>query len=124
MGHSLGGVILFDLLSYFRPDIRVDLFVTVGSQVSHFEEMKLFKSSVPNVPSRSQSLARKPENISRWINVYDPVDIFSYACGRVFEGVEDFSYDTQTYTVKAHGAYFEQDAFYRRLRQRIESLSA
>ena len=30
-----------DLLSHYRPDINVDLFVSVGSQVAHFEELKV-----------------------------------------------------------------------------------
>lgn len=119
-GHSLGGVISFDLLSHFRTDLTVDLFVTVGSQVSHFEEMKRFKASDPAVgpPNR----ATTPPNIRRWINVFDEVDIFSYACDKVFDRVHDFHYDTQTYTIKAHGAYFDQDRFYSRLRVRIDQL--
>jgi pimeloyl-ACP methyl ester carboxylesterase len=120
IGHSLGGVITFDLLSYFRTDLVIDLFITVGSQVSHFEEMKRFKSSDKNVgpPNR----AATPANIRRWINVFDEVDIFSYACDKVFDRVHDFHYDTQTYTIKAHGAYFDQDRFYSRLRTRIDQL--
>ena len=121
IGHSLGGVISFDLLSYFRTDIDVDLFVTVGSQVSHFEEMKRFKSSDPAVGPPSRATA--PPNIRRWINVFDEVDIFSYACDKVFDRVHDFHYDTQTYTIKAHGAYFDQDRFYSRLRDRVDQLS-
>lgn len=120
IGHSLGGVILFDLLSHFRPDLQVDLFITVGSQVSHFEEMKRFKNSDRSVPSPTQPRARRPPNIARWINAFDEVDIFAYVCGRVFEDVEDFSYDTGTYIVKAHGAYLEQDRFFARLRKRID----
>ncbi len=120
MGHSLGGVILFDLLSHFRPDLQVDLLITVGSQVSHFEEIKRFKTSDNSIPSAAQPLAKRPANIAHWINVFDDVDIFAYACSHVFEGVDDFRYDTQTYTVKAHGAYFEQHRFFARLRARME----
>jgi hypothetical protein len=120
IGHSLGGVITFDLLSHFT-DREVDLFVTVGSQVSHFEEMKLFHSSDKTVPSAAQKLATTATNIKRWINVFDVVDIFSYSAKRIFDRVEDFGYDTMTHTVKAHGAYFEQDRFYDRLRHRIDN---
>ncbi|MGB7990634.1 MAG: hypothetical protein WCF44_14635 [Candidatus Methylophosphatis roskildensis] len=122
IAHSLGGVICFDLLSYFRTDIDVDLFISVGSQVSHFEEMKRFKASNPAIPSPLQKLAPTPPNIKHWINVFDEVDIFSYACEKVFDRVVDFGYDTETYTIKAHGAYFEQDRFYSRLRARIDQL--
>ena len=120
VGHSLGGVIAFDLFSHFRPDLTVDLFVSVGSQISHFEEIKRFKTSDPTIPSAEHPLARTPANIIKWINIFDEVDIFAYACDKVFDRVDDYRYDTQTYTVKAHGAYFEQNHFYRRLRERIE----
>jgi hypothetical protein len=122
IGHSLGGVISFDLLSYFCPDIVVDLFVTVGSQVSQFEEMKLFRASDAHIPSASVPKAPRPANIKHWINVLDEVDIFSYACAPVFEGVHDLEYDTHTYVIKAHGAYFLQARFYERLRARILEL--
>ncbi len=118
VGHSLGGVISYDLLSHFRPDLQVDLLVTVGSQVSHFEEIKLFKESQVG----SDGLIPRPANIARWLNVYDSVDIFSYACERVFQGVTDYHYDTHTYVVKAHSAYFKQARFYERLRARIDGL--
>ncbi|MEZ4388907.1 MAG: hypothetical protein R3D98_15285 [Candidatus Krumholzibacteriia bacterium] len=118
VGHSLGGVITYDLLSHFRPDLQVDLLVTVGSQVSHFEEIKLFKQSQPG----AGGLIPRPANIKRWLNVYDAVDIFAYACARVFQGVTDYHYDTHTYVVKAHGAYFKQARFYERLRARIDGL--
>jgi hypothetical protein len=120
VAHSLGGVITFDLLSHFRPDIPVDLLVTVGSQVSHFEEIKRFKDSDPAVGAPQRAVT--PKNVARWINVLDGVDIFSYACEAVFDRVTDFEYDTKTYVVKAHGAYFEQARFYDRLRTRIEEL--
>ncbi len=120
IGHSLGGVICFDLLGYFRPDLVVDLFVTVGSQVSHFEEMKRFKTSDPAV--KAPQRATTPVNIKRWINIFDEVDIFSYACEPIFDRVVDFEYDTQTYVIKAHAAYLEQDRFYVRLRARVDAL--
>jgi len=123
MGHSLGGVISMDVLSHFRPEMDVDLFVTVGSQVAHFEEMKLYRASDPAIGAPGK--ARTPANIKRWINIFDEVDVFSYSVDRVFDRVDvDAPYDTQTYTIKAHGAYLEQDRFYQRLRARIDGLDA
>lgn len=122
VGHSLGGVITFDLLSHFRPDIEVALFASIGSQVAHFEEVKLYRSSDKSVGPPNK--AKKPANIKRWINVFDEVDIFSYACRDVFEGVDiDAAYDTKTFVVKAHSEYFKQDRFYQRLRARIGELT-
>jgi hypothetical protein len=122
IGHSLGGVISMDLLRHFRPDIDVDLFVTVGSQVAHFEELKLYRASDPAV--RAPGKAKTPDNVRRWINVFDEVDIFSYSVDRVFDRVDvDAPYDTQTYTIKAHGAYLVQDRFYERVRARVDALA-
>jgi hypothetical protein len=121
MGHSLGGVISMDVLSHFRPDIEVDLFISVGSQVAHFEEMKLYRASDRQIGPPNK--AKTPPNIKRWINVFDPVDVFSYSVDRVFDRVNvDAPYDTDTYTIKAHGAYLQQDRFYQRLRLRINGL--
>ncbi|WP_213941637.1 alpha/beta fold hydrolase [Pseudomonas sp. dw_612] len=122
IGHSLGGVIAYDLFSHFAPELKVDLFISIGSQVSHFEEMKLFKQRRLDVPGAGGAKMPKPANVFEWLNIYDPVDIFSYACEEVFEGVQDFDYDTKTYVMKAHGAYFEQARFYERLRIRINEL--
>ena len=120
IGHSLGGVISMDVLSHYRTDVDVALFVTVGSQIAHFEEMKLFHASDPAIPPGK---AKTPDNIRRWINIFDEVDIFAYSVDRVFDRVNvDAQYDTQTYTIKAHGTYFEQDRFYQRLRARIDNL--
>jgi hypothetical protein len=122
IGHSLGGVISMDLLSHFRPDINVDLFISVGSQVAHFEEMKLYKASdgLIKLPNKAKTAA----NIKRWINVFDPVDVFSYSVDRIYDRVDvDAPYDTETYTIKAHGAYLQQDRFYQRIRARIDALA-
>ncbi len=122
IGHSLGGVISYDLLTHFLPDVEVDLLVTVGSQVSHFEEMKLFHVSDPKVPNDAVQRVEKPKNVRHWINIFDPVDIFSYRCDPVFAGVKDYDYDTRTYVIKAHSAYLDQNRFYVRLRDRVNQL--
>jgi hypothetical protein len=124
MGHSLGGVISYDLLTHFRPELQVDLFVSVGSQVSHFEEMKRFRCSRPDIPGAGGPRVPKWPNIKHWINVYDVVDIFSYSCKSIFDSVDDFYYDTKTYVIKSHGAYLKQARYYERLRDRINKLPA
>jgi len=121
-GHSLGAVILFDMLSHFRTDLKPDLFLSVGTQISHFEELKRFKSSNRAIPSAQNKKAPTPPNIRNWINALDRVDIFSYACENVFDRVSDFEYDTATHTVAAHSQYLLQDRFFRRLRARVDQL--
>ncbi|MCB0292048.1 MAG: hypothetical protein KDH97_17470 [Calditrichaeota bacterium] len=119
--HSLGGVITFDLLSHYRPQLAVDLFVSAGSQIAHFEEIKLYHNSDKTIKLGKK--APTPGNIRHWINVFDAVDIFSYACKDVFDRVDvDAEYDTRTYVVKSHSAYFKQARFYERLRARIDAL--
>ena len=121
IGHSMGGVITFDLLSHYRPELNVDLFVSVGSQVAHFEEIKLYH--VSDKAYKSPAKAPTPTNIRHWINIFDTVDVFSYACSEVFDRVDvDAEYDTRTYVVKSHSEYFKQARFYDRLRARIDSL--
>jgi hypothetical protein len=121
VAHSLGGVISMDLLSHFRPNMQVDLFVTVGSQVAHFEEMKLYKASDKDI--KAPQKAATPANVRHWINIFDEVDIFSYSVEQVFDRVDvDAPYNTNTYVIKAHSAYFTQDRFYERLRTRIDGL--
>lgn len=119
--HSLGGVITYDLLSHYRSQLEVDLFVSAGSQIAHFEEIKLYHSSDKTIKLGKK--APTPANIRHWINVFDVVDIFSYACKDVFDRVDvDAEYDTRTYVVKSHSEYFKQARFYERLRARIDAL--
>lgn len=121
IGHSLGGVISFDLLSHYRKNLNVDLFVSVGSQVAHFEEIKLYHISDETIGVGAK--APTPENITHWINIFDKVDFFSYACTDIFDRVDvDAEYDTKTYVVKSHSEYFKQARFYERLRARIDQL--
>jgi len=39
VGHSFGGIILYDILTAFEPKLSCELYVTVGSQVALFAEM-------------------------------------------------------------------------------------
>lgn len=122
IGHSLGGVIAYDILSGFASDVSVDLLCTVGSQVALFEEMKAYSSSDSTITAASGRKVDKPADISRWINVFDYNDILSYKLDPVFTvappNVNDWDYPTGN-LLHAHGAYFGQPSFYRRLGVRI-----
>lgn len=117
VAHSLGGVIMWDILTYFRPDIKLDTLVTVGSQVGVFQELALYrnKSGVTAAPAK----VKQPDNVGTWLNVYDTNDVFSFATSRVFEGSSDFSFDTGYGVLSAHGGYFERPSFYKRLAVRL-----
>jgi hypothetical protein len=106
VAHSMGGNIVYDILSHFRPDLEVDTLVTVGTQVGFFEELKLFPAC-----------AGRPANVRRWINVVDRGDVLSYTAAPVLDGVLDYEYPTDA--LWAHGAYFRQPTFHARLAARV-----
>jgi hypothetical protein len=122
VGHSLGGVIAYDILTSFRPDLHVDVFVTAGSQVAVFEELKLYRASDPNVPANpARDRVSRPPNIDRWINVYDEDDVLGFATKRVFAGTDDFAYATGKGVLGAHTAYFSLPSFHKRLKARLRA---
>jgi hypothetical protein len=122
VGHSMGGVILVDMLSdpaSALKDIEVDLLLTVGSQPGYFEEMKLFTTSRDDTGTgKPVPKAPKPPNVKRWWNVYDPVDLLSFRCDPIFDGVEDFSFSSATGLMDAHTSYFKRPKFHQRLNAR------
>ncbi|RST18484.1 hypothetical protein E2C00_28495 [Streptomyces sp. WAC05374] len=120
IGHSLGGVISCDLLTGpLKHEISVDLFCSVGSQVGLFEEMKLLQASQHDIPGRGGAKVPLPSNITHWINVFDYNDILSYKLGALVDGVVDYPYETGE-LLQAHGSYFTQPEFHRRLSLRVQ----
>lgn len=124
IAHSMGGNISYDILSYYRPDISVDVFVTIGSQVSLLEELKLFNKLVPNVPGTSGDRIPKPGNIAHWMNIYNRNDVLSFACERVFADVVDFEFPAGSLfgMRAAHSVYFQRISFYERFAYRLRRL--
>ncbi|MEV6395264.1 hypothetical protein AB0M39_10875 [Streptomyces sp. NPDC051907] len=117
IAHSMGGNIVHDVLSHFRPDVRVDLLVTVGTQIGLFEELKLFASSDDAVPnSRCPKVTALP-NVNRWINVLDRSDPLAFAAAPVFVGAEDLVFRTGAWW--AHGGYLTSCDFHARLARRV-----
>jgi len=122
--HSMGGNIVYDLLTHFAPDLNVDAWISVGSQVGQFEEMKLFKASNVTVGKPGKVRGLKPR-VKYWLNVYDPVDLFGFLAQPVFEDVdEDLRFRTGAGDVRSHGAYFLRPRFYREVRSRLEKALA
>lgn len=128
-GHSLGGVILYDILSdpqavaalgeRIGKPLEIDLLLTIGSQVSLFEELKLFTVS-DEARGGGDRIAR-PAVAERWWNVFDQMDLVSFVASPVFDGVEDFAVDTVGGALTAHIAYFNSMVFYRRLNTRLKA---
>ena len=119
VGHSMGGNILYDVLTHYRPDIEIDALITVGSQVGMFEEMKIFHESDPAIPATPTDRVSKPGGTKHWLNVFDTQDILSFVTAGVFSDVEDFLYSTGTSAMGAHGSYFKRPSFHKRLNERL-----
>lgn len=119
VAHSMGGNIVYDALTHFRPDLVVDVLVTVGSQVGLFEELALFRASVQDQdpPSKDRPRVPKPPNIRRWINIVDRADVLAFCAEPIFDGAEDFDYPSSA--LWAHGAYFREPNFHLRLANRV-----
>lgn len=122
VAHSMGGNITYDLLSRELSDVPVPVLVTAGTQVGFFEELKLFRSSDPGIPApgTAQKVPR-PDNIGRWVNIFDYSDVLGFEIGSVIDGVEDYSYQTGS-LLKAHSQYFLQPSFHERLAARVVAL--
>ena len=120
IAHSLGGVIAFDILTYFAPDLRLEVFASIGSQVALFEEMSLYRSSRDGVPpAPPNDRLPLPPAIAQWLNVFDSNDVFSFRAAGVFDGPTDYRFDTGFGLLQAHGGYFERPSFYKRLAVRL-----
>ncbi|MCA1386038.1 MULTISPECIES: hypothetical protein [unclassified Bradyrhizobium] len=123
VGHSFGGIILYDILTHFAKDLRCDLFVTVGSQVALFAEMgRLAAASELAEPFAKGEPADLPAAVSRWINVYDLTDYVGFATKGVFKDVLDFEFETDALPIISHAAYFDTPRFFARLRERVKEL--
>lgn len=126
VGHSMGAVILYDLLSDTNAmrklsdalgwTFEADLFLSVGSQVAVFEETKVFEASDPAAGAPTP----KPGAAKLWWNVFDKMDVLSFLAEGVFKDVEDFQLDTIAGVKDAHGAYFQSMVFYQRLNRRLK----
>jgi hypothetical protein len=125
IGHSLGGVILVDLLSNadaagLNPDLKVDVLITVGSQPGFFEELGLIERPTPAVAGAAKAPA--PSAVDHWLNVLDPIDLFGFRAQPIFDKVEDLEFDSNTGLLSSHTTYFTRPLFHARLRERLIKL--
>ena len=96
VGHSLGGVILYDMLtdSATRAALeagiggspKIDALFTVGSQPGFFADLGLYPGGRPAAGTKLPM----PVGVGAWMNVFDFTDVFSFRCAHIFEGVCDF----------------------------------
>ena len=127
VGHSFGGIILYDVLTAFRPDLKCDLLVTVGSQVALFAEMGRLADAA-NIETAfslsATSTVPRPGNVARWINIFDSTDLVGFGTRGVFSGVDDYVFDTDAFPLVSHIALFETPRFHMRLRERAREAFA
>jgi hypothetical protein len=118
IAHSMGGNIVYDLLSNLRTDLSCDVLVTVGSQVGVFAELGLFNSVTPPANPATDRVPQLAK-VRRWINVFDANDVLGFATEKIFNGVEDYQYSTGKGLLAAHSTYFIRPSFYGRLAARL-----
>ena len=122
MGHSLGGVILYDMLSSPQSaglpgDLDVAALVTVGSQPGLFEEMGLFEFSQAGAAGTPG-----PSCVKVWLNIFDPIDVFGFRTTPMFAKPADYAFDLVTGLLSAHTTYFKRPQFYARMRARLHDI--
>lgn len=127
IGHSLGGVILYDILTGFPPvgtsndGFCIDALVTVGSQVGVFAELGRFIVQGGSPALDPGKKLPRPILVRQWLNVYDRTDIFAFRAEAVFDGVFDYDFSNATGTLSSHGAYLRSPIFWERLRVRLHT---
>jgi len=120
IGHSMGGVILVDMLSNpgaagLPEDIEVDALLTVGSQPGLFAALDVL---VPSPPAGSPR--RKPDCVKHWLNVFDPIDPLAFRTDMIFTGAEDLAFNSVAGITDTHSKYFQRPQFYARSRARLK----
>ncbi|MDN5789454.1 MAG: hypothetical protein L0H25_01115 [Micrococcales bacterium] len=127
--HSMGGQILYDVLTHFAPrtpryqGIRVDYWCATGSQVGFFEELKLFLESDPAYSAASgRRVPPMPgERLGGWWNVWDHADLLSFRAGGIFEGVDDAAFFAAGALPTDHFKYLGSAEFYRMFATRVRA---
>jgi hypothetical protein len=115
LGHSLGGIMIVDLLSRAREagPLPITKLITVGSQAP-----VLFKFDALGTMRLKEPLpAGSPYR--PWLNVFDRNDFLSFCASRAFprvtDGIEDFEIESNVSFPEAHSAYFRQPSFFSKI---------
>ncbi|WP_295820043.1 hypothetical protein [uncultured Deinococcus sp.] len=116
--HSLGGVLLYDVLGAFLPaapelrDVRVDFWCAAGSQVGPFVELGLMAGG-PASPTAGPHLGY-------FWNVWSESDLLSFPAADMVPGVHDTAFPLGSNVQAGHLAYLQRPAFYRTLAAKVE----
>ena len=74
IAHSLGSIVMLDLLKRLPPDLRVDLLVTIGSPMG----VRLLRSHNGGLSSDSEFPV---DSVRAWVNIFDPGDLVTVGRG-------------------------------------------
>jgi hypothetical protein len=110
VGHSLGGIMLVDLMSRAERPANVKKLITVGSQSPFF----LLSDALETL--RPPGAGCKP--ITPWLNIYDRNDFLSFRAEELFSGapgVEDQEVSSGVPFPESHGAYWRSRAVYEKI---------
>jgi alpha-beta hydrolase superfamily lysophospholipase len=110
VGHSLGGIMLVDLLSR-RDHPRVDLLVTAGSQSPMLYAIDALEGI------RWGKAETRP--FTPWLNIYNRHDFLSFRATRIFNGVSsirDEEVDPGVPFPESHSAYWYHPKVYELIR--------
>jgi len=126
--HSMGGQIMYDLVTHFLPsdpgyaDVYIDFWCASASQIGFFEELKLFLASDESYSAKSGQRVPLPDkkHLGYWWNVWDHNDFISYSAKNVFDGVEDAAYNTGMFLIDAHGGYLVRPSFFRQFATKLK----
>ena len=110
VAHSMGGNIMSDIVSYFRPDQEIDILITVASQFPLFADLHMF----PGLDTRSRPIS-KPANVKRWINFFDVNDVFGFTAHPMFTGIEDIDFASGRLGIATHADCFKFISLYERM---------
>lgn len=123
IGYSMGGGVLHEVLTdpeaisdiqaELGGSLHVNLFLSIGTQIGLFAELKQFIKPVDGSPLGVP--------VDNYWNVFDYNDTLSFLCAPVIDGTVDLEVSTGANVAEAHGAYFESALFYSRLKSRLSS---
>jgi len=121
IGYSMGGGVLHEVLTdrdavaemeqQLGAPLKVDLFLSVGTQIGLFAELQQFSEVAAGTPLAVP--------VSHYWNIFDYNDTLAFLCAPLLPTALDFEVSTGAGISDAHGAYFENALFFSRLNGRL-----
>jgi hypothetical protein len=127
LGHSLGGVIAFDLAVAGEPRLHTRPLITFGSQSPFFHVIDPRGGDLTRfMPPDPLPL---PPTIPRWINLWEPLDPLAFVAAKVFRlasGKAPTDLEVRhlaSYGLWTHSAYWRSDDLLRAARDELATIT-